>query len=230
MAWGMVAGAVAGPLIGSMMSDDHGAGAANAQATESSAQQAAIAKEQWDRYKTVYAPLEDKYAQESQNYGSIANQEKAAGRANADVRGSYAGARERLNRQPGFNPSSSGYLQEMNKISLAEAAGAGAAQTAARDGVIDKGLQMETNALSLGKGMPAQSLSGFGDAAQSGFGLSQAGYSRQAADQAGFGNMVGGVLKSPGFNNWLNPKASTPQGGSTAPGGSSFGSDLGFDN
>lgn len=174
-------------------------------------QQQTQANEQWNRYKSIYAPLEDSFAAEAQNRGSIANQNKAAGNAAASTTAQYATARERLSKTPGLSPSSQRYLQEMNKINLAEAASSATGQNNARDRVIEQGDALRADALNVGRGMPAQAASGLAGAAGT-YGASARAYggmadtARQQAGQisSGVGNMLGGITSSKGFQNWLS--------------------------
>ncbi len=194
---------VGGALVSSALSDDNGAEAANNAATDATRMQAQIAQDQWTRYLQWYGPMEEGFVEEAQGLGSIANQEKAATRANADVTSSYAGLRERLNRTPGANPNSQAYLQELNKIGLAEAASSAASQTGARERIADKGMQARVNALNLGKGLPGTAASGFG--ASAGAFASQGRYLQGQANEgaAGFAKAAGGVFQSGGFQDWL---------------------------
>lgn len=211
MAWGMIAGAAISTVGGALLSDDHGATGANDAAAAASREQAAIAREQWDRWKSVYQPLEDQYIAESQGLGSIANQNKNAGQAAADVTSSFAGLRERLAKNPGLNPSSQAYLQEENKINLAEAGASAASQNAARQTTRDKGRAAVTDALSLGKGMAANAESTLGSVANYNATLGNNMQNRADRNAAGFGKMVGGL--TPAIQRLIDPKPAP--GGST---------------
>lgn len=174
-------------------------------------QQAMQSQQQWQRYLNTYSPLEDEYAAEARNTGSIANQNAAAAKAAAATSSAYATARERLAKNPGMNQSEQAYLQEANRINLGEAAASATNQNAARDKVIDTGNARMTDAISIGKGMPAQAASSLSSASATGAGLMAArmGASRDEynADMAGigqFGKSVGGLFQSKGFQNWLN--------------------------
>lgn len=79
-AWAIVAGAAISVVGGSLLADDHGAGAANAASADAAHQQTAIAQDQWDTYKQTYQPLEKAYA----------------GQAEANVSQQYAKAHQRL--------------------------------------------------------------------------------------------------------------------------------------
>lgn len=211
MAWGAVAGAAISVVGGAMLSDgDSGAAAANnAQSERLSRVQADIAEDQWDLYKRIYGPLEEEFVGESRGVGSIANQNKAAQQAAADVAGTFAGAREQLNETPGLNPNSDAYLRNANKINLAEAASSAAAQSGARQDVQAKGRAATVDALSLGKGLPASAGSML---ATAGSGLRAAAQFHQRNADAtadGFGRVVGGITSSKGFQDWIRGGSSS---------------------
>lgn len=209
MPWA-VAASVAGAVVTSSMASDNGATGANNAAADANRQQTAIAQDQWDTYKQLYKPLEEQYVSDAQGVGSIANQNKSAQKAAADVASGFAGAREQLAETPGVNPNSDAYLRQENKINLQEAATSAAGQTGARQNVQDKGRAAMTDALSLGKGLPANASTMLASGAT---GLRTAAqYSNQRSDQAaaGFGKMVGGITNSKGFQDWMNSSSTTP--------------------
>lgn len=216
MTWGMIGGAAVSVIGGALLSDNGGAQATSDSATAANNLEAKIGQEQWERYKKAYAPLEDQYIQESLGIGSLANQNKSAQQAAADVAGTFSGAREQLRDNPGIDPGSQSYLHEANRLNLNEAATSAAAQTGARQTVQAQGRAAQTDALSLGKGLPAQASTALSSAAS---GLGAAGrYAQTRADNAaaGFGKAVGGITNSPGFKNFINGSGGYTQGGSAA--------------
>jgi hypothetical protein len=231
MTWGAIGGAAVSVIGGAMLSDSGGGGGGQQQmqqASEADKAAAEISRDQWDRYKSMYLPLEEGYVSEAQGMGSIASQNKAAQQSAADVAGTFAGARERLNETPG-GLSGQGRTQEQAKLNLAEAASSAAGQNVARQNVVNTGRAARTDALSLGKGLPAQAQNGLLSSASGLRANGQFGIQQGNATAAGFGKVVGG-LASP-IEKWINsPSSSSPAGGSTAPGGGSFGSDIGFDD
>lgn len=186
-------------------------------------QQQQMAQQQWQRYLNTYAPLEDEYASEAKNVGSVANQNAAAAKAAAATSSAYATARERLAKNPGMNQSEQAYLQEANRISLGEAAASATNQNTARDKVIDTGNARMTDAVSIGKGMPAQATSSLSSASATGNALLN---SRMAAsrdeylsDMNGigqFGKAAGGLFQSKSFQNWFNNSGTNSLGNSTS--------------
>jgi hypothetical protein len=209
MAFGLSAGAaalvgaVAAPVVSSMIIGDHGAGDANAAATDSSRLQAQIASEQWNRYKDIYSPLEDGMVKDAQNYDSPENYAKAAGDASATVSQQFGKARDRLSRTPGLDPSSGAYQANLSGLDLAQAATDATQQNAARQKVKDTAYARKTDALSLGKGLPAQASSALASSASNS--LAQAQFSQtQANAQAGaLGRVTDRVFNTPSTSNWL---------------------------
>lgn len=206
MAWGAIAGAAISTIGGAMLSDGGGGGQASAsqqQADQARTLEAQISQEQWDRYKSLYGPAEEEYLNESKNLGSQASQNKAAQQAAADVAGEFSRAREQLANQPGVDPGSQEALQEKNRLNLAEAATSAAAQTGARQNVQQQGRAAITDALSLGKGLPAQAMTGLAQAGQGLQGSAQYWQGRGDATAAGFGKLAAGITNTQAFKNFV---------------------------
>lgn len=195
IAGGLVA-SVAGQVVGGIMSkksNDAAARSADAQSYLANTQ-GDIANEQWERYKDIYAPMEDKYVQEAQQYDSPENYAKAAGEAAADSSLAFAKARDRLNRTPGLDPSSGAYQKNIIGLNLAQAATDATAQNAARQTVKDTAWGRKTNAISLGKGLPTQASQGLSAAANTQAGLTNHYQNKADATAAQWGGIVGNGL------------------------------------
>lgn len=176
------------------------ASAAQASQDEILGRQEDRADEQWENYKTNYLPLEQQYLEMSKNFGSIANQEKAAANTAAAVAGKFASARDQLKRTPGLDPNSQQYLREAAKLNLAEAASSAAGQTAARESVEKTGAAMLQDASSLGKGIASSATSQLNNVAN-GIGSQASTAANQASAAAsGAGQMIGGLYKSGAFD------------------------------
>lgn len=205
MAWAVVAGATIATVGGSLL--NRGASNAASRANNASADatqlQSQIAAEQWDRYKTMYAPLEQAYVSEAQNYDSPENYAKAAGDASATVSEQFSKARDRLNRTPGLDPSTPGAQATMAGLDLAQAATDATQQNAARQKVKDTAYARKTDALSLGKGLPAQASSALSSASNNGLALAQFNQGQANAGAAAAGRVVDRVFSSPTVSNWL---------------------------
>jgi hypothetical protein len=165
--------------------------------------QLAISEEQWNLYKQNYLPMELEYLDTAKNFGSQANQEQAATRAAADVKGAFAGARQNLITNPGINPNSSQYAKESARIAMGEAAATAAAETAARDNVRTTGANMLASAAGKGQTLPSAASGGLSAAGgiygslASQQGAAAGAYGQQAGQAvAGIGSMLGGMSRS----------------------------------
>ncbi len=127
--------------------------------------QAKWAREDRDRYNSVYKPIEDDFIKEATNYATEERQAEAAAEARGDVQTAAANNRaatERANASMGVTPGSGRFagVQAASDLgtTLAEA---GAANTS-RQAVRDKGLALKADVANLGKGLPAQAAAGAG--------------------------------------------------------------------
>lgn len=159
-----------------------------------------IADEQWENYKQNYLPLEQDYLESAKNFGSIANQEKAASNAAAATQGAFAGARDELNRTAGLDPNSQQYLRTKAKLETAEAAASASGQTAAREGVEKTGAAMLQDAASMGKGMAGSAVAQLNAAGASAANYANSTTARANNAAAGVGQMAGGLYKSGAFD------------------------------
>lgn len=173
MSFANVAGAAVSVIGGSILNSGNSKAAnkANNAAADATTLQAQIAGDQWQRYKDIYSPLETKFVNDAQNYDSPSRYQLAAGDASATVSQQFGKARDRLNRTPGLDPSSPGYEASMAGLDLAQAATDATQQNAARKNVTDTAYARKTDALSLGKGLPAQATIGLNAATRNNMGL-----------------------------------------------------------
>lgn len=206
---GIATAIVGSAVIGGIASDRASSRAADAQrgASDAAMMQANIAQEQWDKYNEMYAPLEQKYIDEAQNYDSPENFAKAAGDASATVSEQFSKARDRLGRTPGLDPSSGAYTSSLVGLDLAQAASDATQQNAARQRVKDTAFARKTDTLSLGKGLPAQASAGLSNAATTmssiaGQQTSLAGKQAQATGQLFSPNNLMQIGRS--TSNWLS--------------------------
>ncbi|NSX14943.1 hypothetical protein HTY52_12745 [Cupriavidus taiwanensis] len=190
-----VAGAATATVGGALLADDGGAGAANAAATDATRMQAEIAKDQWNRYKTIYAPLEDAMVSAAQNYDTPAQYERAAGEAAGAVSQAFSNARDRLTRTPGLDPSSAAYTAGLADLDRSQAATDAVAQNAARKRVEDTAWARKSDMLSLGKGLPASAASTLASASSAFSNQANAGYQRGANEAAGLGALGSDITK-----------------------------------
>jgi len=190
MTWGAIGGAAVGVIGGAILNKGGGGG---------SGLQGEIAADQWNRYKTMYSPLEESYVKEAQNYDSPENFAKAAGDANATVTSEFGKARDRLTRTPGLDTSSPGYAASLIGLDSAQAAQGAVSQNAARQKVKDTAWARKSDALNLGKGMQAGAVSAANSAAQ----IQQQGYQNNMNAAGALGRIGDRVISSPGVQGWL---------------------------
>jgi len=205
---GIATAIVGSAVIGGIASNRAAGRAADAQrgASDAALLQMQIAQDQWDKYNEIYSPLERQYVTEAQNYDSAENYAKAAGEASATVASQFGKARDRLTRTPGLDPSSGAYQAGIVGLDLAQAATDATQQNAARQKVQDTAYARKTDALSLGKGLPANAQIGLANAASV-----QSGIANQQANMAGQQASAVGQLFSPNnlmqigrtTSNWL---------------------------
>ena len=205
MPWG-VAAAVAGAVVTSSMADDYGAEDANNASADATRMQAQIAKDQWNKYKEIYEPLEKQVVGEAQSFGAPSDYSKAAGDAQATVSQQYSKARDQLTRQPGVDPSSAAYQASMVGLNMAEAAQGAVQQNAARQGVQDTAYARKQSAVAMGKGLDTTASAGLGSVASSN--ASRAATAQAQANQqaAGIGQLTGtvvGAIPKVMSSNWL---------------------------
>jgi hypothetical protein len=199
----MLIGSVAAPVVGSLLSDDNGAEGANNAAADSTRLQGEIARDQWNRYKEIYEPLERGLVKDAQDYDSPENYAKAAGDAQATVSSQFGKARDRLGRTPGLDPSTPGAAASMIGLDLAQAATDATQQNAARQRVKDVAYARKTDALSLGKGLAANASSALGSSAQNSLAMAQSGQAQANAQAGAIGRSVDRIFNSGSTSNWL---------------------------
>lgn len=215
MAWAIVAGEAIATVGGALLADDNGAEAANNAAADANALQAQISRDQWNRYKEIYEPLERQMVDEAQDYASPENYAKAAGEASATVSQQFSKARDRLTRTPGLDPSSGAYQSSLVGLDLAQAANDATQQNLARKNVTDTAYSRKQSALALGKGLDATAASGLASSASSNLALAQAGNQQAGQQAAALGRTTDRIISSPTVSNWLNGTSTTSKPAAT---------------
>lgn len=203
MTWGMIGGAAVSVIGGSLLADDNGAEGANDAAANATNLQAQIAREQWNKYKEIYEPLEKQMVDEAQDFANPENYAKAAGEASATVSSQFGKARDRLTRTPGLDPSSAAYQSSLVGLDLAQAANDATAQNVARQGVTDTAYARKQAALGLGKGLDTTASAGLSRSAETSRMLGLASQQQANAEAQGFGKLTSNVFSSPTVSNWL---------------------------
>lgn len=118
--------------------------------------QMAIADEQYDRYKTVYKPLQDDIIQQAKDYDTESNREQQAALAIGDTRDQFEQQRQNQSMQMrsyGINPNSGRFQGMMNANNVMEAATSAAAATRARSAAEQLGWAKKMDAIGLGSGV-----------------------------------------------------------------------------
>ena len=204
---------VAGAVVSSALADDNGAEAANNSVADANALQAQISRDQWNRYKEIYEPLERQMVDEAQDYASPENYAKAAGEASATVSQQFGKARERLGRESGLDPSSAAYQSSLVGLDLAQAANDATQQNLARKNVTDTAYARKQSALGLGKGLDSTAASGMSNVASSNLSLANAMQRQSNAEAQAGGQLATGLVKA--TSNWLNGTSTTSKPAAT---------------
>jgi hypothetical protein len=218
MPWGAVAGAVAGAAATSVFAGDAGSGA-SASATELDAasaeytrQQAQIAQELHDYWRTTFQPFETALVEEAKGYGSVEEQEREAGRASTTAALTIGKARDSFARSMasyGIDPTSRRFQDADLKIALEGAKLDAGSQNLARKGVQDTAFAKKFDIAALGKGLPASASAGLGSAATTSayLGANQHARSQYEANLARQGVAPFVSLAQKGVSRWFNTPA-----------------------
>lgn len=116
--------------------------------------QGQFSKEEMDRYRSTFRPVQDKVVSDAMNWDSAARLESEAGKARADVVGGAELQRQAQQRQMasmGVNPNSGRFNGVERATDTMTALGAAGAQNMARDNARMQGVQMRTGAAQLGQ-------------------------------------------------------------------------------
>ena len=116
-------------------------------------------KEDRERYKSVFLPMEDKYIEDANNWDSEARQSQMAGEAKQDVMTSAAQAQQQNERQMasmGVDPRSGRFAGVDRGNDLSTALASAGAQNNARSSARTQGMAMRADAVNMGKGLPSQ--------------------------------------------------------------------------
>lgn len=207
--WGAVAGAAISYLGAKESADASEAamaqqGRAADRQAEVAERQQDIADEQWERFKEVFAPLEDEIVASAMEEPDYA---KAEGRATADVQGAFARSEEATARAAGrygLDPSSGRY-DEMRRVNALDRTKTEVQQrNLAREQEDDKAWARKVAASSLGRGLPADARAGLSAAGRT-YGDQAGMYGRQAQDfasQAGSGMQAAGYWTGRAIDSW----------------------------
>ena len=172
------------PLIQKVVDQQLAAGDANAARSES----------QWQIYRDLFAPVEERMVKDANEFDSPERKERMAGEAGADVTRGYQGALEQNQRQMermGINPNSGRFAAQNNATGIAQAKDTAGAMNKARRDTELQGMAMRQNAAQFGRNMPTTGIAADSaalNAGNSGVGNINAG---NAAHNAGLGAAQG---------------------------------------
>lgn len=171
------------------------------QQLDASKQAQGWAKEDRERYKSVFQPLQDQFIDTAQNWDSAERQDKLAAEAKADVMTNAAqqrGATQRAQAGMGVNPTSGRYAGVDRAGEQATTLAAAGAQNMSRNQVRKEGVAMKADAVNLGNGLavnPASSLGLGVSAGSSAMGTTSANNAQAAGNT--------GILQN-GYNTAMN--------------------------
>lgn len=130
-----------------------------------------LAVEDRNRYRSNFGALEDQVAQEAKDYASPDRVEREVGKATADVISAYDKVKASTLRQQtsfGIDPTSGAAMGNLRIMDINQAKDLAGAATKARSQVEDMGWAKKLDAVSIGKGLPAQASTSYGIAVNAG--------------------------------------------------------------
>lgn len=136
-----------------------------------SQQNQARAAEQWNRFQTLFAPVEDRTVAEAMNIDSAAELARASGDAASGVQMHYDSAgrqRARAQAAMGINPNSGRAMAMDSESQLGLAASKAGAANNARLVARDRGIAMRAGVANFGRNMPNTAANAYGLAVNSG--------------------------------------------------------------
>lgn len=111
--------------------------------------------DQWERYNTLFKPIEDRMVSDAANYDSPEAQAKAAAEAKADVMSNASQAQQQNQRQMasmGIDPRSGRFAGVDRGNDLSTALASAGAQNSAREGVKATGMALREGVANFGRG------------------------------------------------------------------------------
>ncbi|SOD42348.1 hypothetical protein [Nitrosovibrio sp. Nv4] len=147
LAWEKDRAAKQDPLIEKIVNQQIAAGDANAGRAES----------QWQIYRDLFAPVEEKMVQDANNFDSDERKSRMAAEAAADVGLGYQGAREQNERamgRMGVNPNSGRFQALQKEASLGQAKDTAGAMNKARRDTELLGMSQRQSVANFGRNMP----------------------------------------------------------------------------
>lgn len=137
--------------------------------TEEQRALAQIAAERFNRYKEVFAPLEDQYIQQVMDIRSQGNYETAGGLASSAFQQNFQNAQDQLQNQmfeQGVDPSSGAFQSNSAALRRAQAVRQGVGVSDAKIANTDRFYSGLRGIMNLGQGQAATAVEGMADIAQ----------------------------------------------------------------
>lgn len=137
--------------------------------TEEQRALAQIAAERFNRYKEVFAPLEDQYIQQVMDIRSQGNYETAGGLASSAFQQNFQTAQDQLQNQmfqQGVDPSSGAFQENSAAMRRAQAVRQGVGVSDAKIANTDRFYTGLRGVMNLGQGQAATAVEGMADIAQ----------------------------------------------------------------
>jgi Chaperone of endosialidase len=193
-----------------------------------------IAREDRDRTKRVFQPVENGFITTAQEFDTPAKQAEAAAAAKADVLANTTIQQQGAQRQMasmGVRPDSGRFAGITRAQDTNTALAAAGAQNAARNMIRDKGIALKSDAINIGKGLPSSTISAYGLGTNSGnsaVGNNASGnanfYANQGVMSQGFQGNIGannsaGSMLSNLYGNQLNAWQAKQQANATSAAG-----------
>lgn len=174
-----------------------------------SQQNQAQAVDQWNRFQTLFAPVENQMVKDAMTIDTPAEQERAAGDAGTQVVKSYDAAQKQNSRNlasMGINPNSGRALAANSTVGAMKAADEASAMNNARQIVRDKGITLRAGAANFGRNMPNTAANSYGLTLNAGNNAMSNQNSTMATSNANAGQM------NQGFGTSINGNNSAMQG------------------
>lgn len=160
------------------------------------------AEQMQQRYQTTFAPVEDKFAQQAQDYASPARMEANAAAARGDVATAFQQTQDAATRQLqsyGVDPSQGAFRGTTQAMNISKAAALAAAGTMSRQQTQQQGMQYELAATQIGQKLPAQAVG------YAGLGSQQVNAALQSGQLGGGGVTAGTSLMGTSMSALGNP-------------------------
>lgn len=191
--------------------------------TEEQRALAEIAAQRFNRYKEVFAPLEDQYIQQVMDVRNQGNYEQAGGLAAAEFQRDFQTAQDNLAGQmmeQGVDPSSGAFQSNSAALRRAQAVRQGLGVSGAKVANTDRFYSGLRGVMAMGQGQAADAISGMADIARSSqersSAAAEAAFQNSSALRSGVAAGIG-YLASPWVDNKLKPKTPAPTGGVPKP-------------